>query len=443
MVRDSILIVDDDAAMRFMLSEALGKDGYEIVTVSNALEAIDKVKSHAFSTIIMDIKMPKMNGLDALFEINRFRPNISSIVLTAYGIEQVDLKVIKECVFAYFTKPFDLDKLRLTVKQAIEKYKLYQNKDYLYKLPYKEIIGESAVMREVREFIVKVSETPVTVLIQGESGTGKELVARAVHFCSPRKNKPFIPITCSAIPESLLESELFGYVKGAFTDAKESKPGKFELANEGTIFLDELADMSPSLQAKLLRVLEQREVEVLGAVNLVKVDVRVVAATNKDLYTEVKAKRFREDLYYRLNVASLTLPPLRQRKGDIPLLLEHFIGKFNKKFNRNIKKLSVDALESLINYHWPGNVRELENIIQRLMLLDTGLILTRESLNSCLKDFKDKDIGENPVLMDPACPVSLKEALKQVTNKAEKDIIKHCLIKHGMNRNLTCKELKI
>ncbi|MBU0759923.1 MAG: sigma-54 dependent transcriptional regulator [Candidatus Omnitrophica bacterium] len=433
--------MDDDRSMRFMLSEALKKDGYEITVTPDALEAIEKVKSQVFSVIIMDIKMPKMNGLDALLNISHIRPFISSIVLTAYGSEQVNFKGLKELPFAYFTKPFDLEKLRLTVRHAVEKYRLYEDKACQNNLAYKDIIGESAAMREVRDFIVKVSETPVTVLIQGESGTGKELVARAIHLCSPRRDKPFIPITCSAIPETLLESELFGYKKGAFTDAKESKPGKFELADEGTVFLDEFADMSPALQAKLLRVLEQKELEVLGAVKPVKVDVRIVAATNKDLHTEVREQRFREDLYYRINIASLNLPPLRQRKGDIPLLLEHLIGKFNKKFNRNIESVSVETLEFLINYSWPGNVRELENILQRSMLLETGSILTYEALTSSLKNLED--ITQKTSQMDSTRFLSLKQAVKQSAYKIEKEMIQKCLIKHNMNRNLVSRELKI
>ncbi len=440
---DYILVVDDDESIRFTLSETLERDGYRVKTASNGIEAIELIKKENFTVVVIDVRMPKLNGLEALIEINRLRPDIYPIILTAYGKENLDVSGIGELAFSYLTKPFDLTQLRTHIKQALERSKAdLDGAGSIKSFPFKEIIGEGPAIRQIRKLINKVAESNLTVLVLGESGTGKELVARAVHACSPRANKPLIPIACSAIPETLLESELFGYDKGAFTDAKESKPGKVELANEGTIFLDEIGDMGLPLQSKLLRVLEEREVERLGSTTSKSVDIRVIAATNKDLFTEVKKKKFREDLYYRLNVLSLYLPPLRKRKEDIPLILEHYIKKFNETLNRTIKSISIEALEVLVNYSWPGNIRELENILQGAMVLETTPILTKESLKSLLKEKEGpKEIELGDLEVDGT--LSLADAMKEVNSKIEKKLIKKALTRNNGNRETTAQELGI
>ncbi len=438
---NSILVVDDDTAMRFAISEALKKDGYNVVTAKDGKEAIERVSKEDFAGVIMDVRMPNLNGIETLIKINAINPKIYPIVLTAYGKENVDIEKIGELAFSYFTKPFDLSHLRLTVRQAVERHKVGpDNLDSLSSFPFKELIGEGPAIRQIRRFILKVAESNVTVLVLGESGTGKELIAEAVHACSPYKNRPFVPITCSAIPETLLESELFGYEKGAFTDAKEAKPGKFEQANGGSIFLDEIGDMSLVLQAKFLRVLEEKKIERLGGTKTVPVNVRIIAATNKDLLTEVREKRFREDLYYRINVISIYLPPLRKRREDIPLLLEYFIQKFNQELNRSIEGISIEALELLVNYPWPGNIRELENILKRAIVLETANILSKESLAPLVAEaLAPKDID----LTDMGNYISLSEAVKGATGKIEKQLIQQALAKNKGNCSSAAKELGI
>jgi len=380
-----LLIVEDDNTMRFALTELFSQRGYEVVEAADAETGLHILSEQEIDLVIMDIKLPGISGLDALSRIHEIDVSIPVILITAYGDKKKALEALRKGAYDYFTKPFKMEEIEVVIKRALEKRQLEkeiralrQQIDVEYE--FKEIIGQSEPMKQVFNLIKKVLDTDVTVLITGESGTGKELVASVLHHHSPRRNKPFIKINCAAIPETLLESELFGHEKGAFTGAVTSKPGKFELAHEGTIFLDEIGEMPISTQAKILRVLQEREFERVGGTKTIKVNVRIIASTNRDLWKAVQEKTFREDLYFRLNVVNIHLPPLKERKEDIPLLVEHFIKKHNVKFNKKVMGITQEALGLLYQYHWPGNVRELENYIERAVLLAPGKLITSKEL---------------------------------------------------------------
>ncbi|MCD6320558.1 MAG: sigma-54-dependent Fis family transcriptional regulator, partial [Candidatus Desulfofervidaceae bacterium] len=328
-----LLIIEDDSTMRFALSELLSQRGYEIVEAADAEAGLKVVQKEEIDLAIVDIKLPGMNGLEAISLIQEKDASLPVIIITAYGDKKKALEALKKGAYDYFTKPFKMEEIEIVIKRALEKRRLEKEIRTLRQQievgqEFREIIGQSEAMKKLFNLVKKVLDTDVTVLISGESGTGKELVASVLHHHSPRKDKPFIKINCAAIPETLLESELFGYEKGAFTGAISSKPGKFELAHEGTIFLDEIGEMPLSIQAKILRVLQEKEFERVGGTKTIKVDVRIIASTNRDLWEAVQRKTFREDLYFRLNVINIHLPPLRERKEDIPLLIEHFIRKY-------------------------------------------------------------------------------------------------------------------
>ncbi|MFH2146023.1 MAG: sigma-54 dependent transcriptional regulator [Candidatus Omnitrophota bacterium] len=440
-----ILIVDDDQSFRYLLEETLRKEGYEIVSASSGEEALGIFKNDSFDVVTLDIKMPGMDGFAVLSEIKKIRPEQLTVIITAYGAQKIAVEAVKQGAYDYFTKPFDVDELRLVIRRAVECSCLNREnrklKEELHKkYDFGEIIGNSGKILEVLEVIKKVSSTDVTVLIQGESGTGKELVARSVHNNSPRKDRAFVKINCAAIPEGVLESELFGHEKGAFTDASFQKNGRFESANHGTIFLDEIGDMSLATQAKVLRVLQEKEFERVGSTRSIKVDVRIITATNKDLLRCVREGGFREDLYYRINVVSVNLPPLRERREDIPLLFEHLIGKFNKVFNKSIKHISLDALELLMKYNWPGNIRELENVLQRAIVLVEKEIITPQELPFYIRcvneDIKVKTDG-----VDFSKP--LLDTVKEITEDVEKQIIIKALNRTNWNRTEAAQLLQI
>lgn len=378
--KGNILVVDDEKSMREILEIFLKSEGYGVATAENGEKAIEAVKKDIFDLIITDMKMPRVNGLELLRNVKQITPDVAVVLITAFGTTESAVEAMKLGAYDYIQKPFQMDNIRLVVKNALDKQKLKKDvsilKQQLKPLSLENIIGQSQPMQALFSVISRTAESSASVLITGESGTGKELVAKAIHSLSPRKDNHFVAINCAAIPEGLLESELFGHMKGAFTGAASNKQGLFELANEGTIFLDEIGEMPMSLQAKLLRVIEGGTFRRVGGLSDLTVDVRIVSATNKDLQAMIEQNRFREDLYFRLNVLSVKIPPLRERREDIPLLFDYFL----KKFAGNKKRFSKEAAELLKNYHWKGNVRELENIVERVVLLCDSEIIDAEHL---------------------------------------------------------------
>ncbi len=377
-----ILIADDEESMRWVLSKALRKKGFQVDLAADGGQALRQIQEQSYDLAIVDIKMPVMNGLVLLEKAREIRPDMLVVVMTAESSMKNAVEAMKRGAYDYITKPFDLDVID-AIMEKVSRVREVTNQVSLLKQELKDrykveknIIGNSSQMRDLYKTIGKVAGSDVTVLIQGESGTGKELVARAIHFNSPRLGKPFVAINCAAIPKDLLESELFGSERGSFTGSTERKSGKFEQANQGTIFLDEIGDMPLELQAKILRVLQEQEVTRIGGTASNQVDVRVVAATNQDLTERVRNGEFREDLYYRLNVVPVKLPPLRERQEDIPLLLEYFLERACAELEIPVKQCSPEAMEMLLTHSWPGNVRELENMVKRAVILSNDTILT-------------------------------------------------------------------
>jgi DNA-binding NtrC family response regulator len=378
---ERILIVDDNEILRYTLTELLEESGFECRACEEGSSALKEIKENHYGLVILDMRLPGMNGLDVLKKIKESDPSLPVIILTAFGDIKTAVECMKQGAHDFITKPFDNDAIILTIKKTLELKYLKQEVNLLRKKldeNYRagEVIGSSEVMKKVFEQVSVVAPTKLSVLIEGESGTGKEVIACMIHTLSDRRDKHFIAVDCGAIPESLIESELFGHEKGAYTDAKNAKEGKFELANEGTIFLDEITNLSESNQIKLLRVIQERKVTRLGAKQAIKLDIRIISATNIKLSDAVNNQRFRQDLYYRLNEFHLELPPLRERKEDISLFVEHFINDANKELNRNVKQVSDKIMEKLVNHTWQGNVRELRNVIRRAVLLSKSEIIT-------------------------------------------------------------------
>jgi two-component system response regulator HydG len=373
----SILVVDDDRAHRTMLRTLLGGWGYAVQEADDGARAIEQVHEKSYDLILMDVRMLEVSGLEALFEIKSFNPAIPIIIMTAYSSVETAVEALKKGAYDYLSKPLDFDELELAIGRAMDHTRLKEENRALKErlgvgFNTGAIIGRSRVMMELLETVALVAPTEATALITGESGTGKELIASAIHLNSPRREQPFIQLNCAAITETLLESELFGHEKGAFTGADRRKEGRFRLANRGSMFLDEISEMSVAMQAKLLRVLQEKEIQRVGGEEVLRVDVRVMAATNRDLKAEIKAGRFREDLYYRLNVVTLPVPALRERREDIPLLAQHFLDSFAEKNRKQIKGFTPQAMDRLVRYDWPGNVRELMNAIERGVILCRG-----------------------------------------------------------------------
>jgi len=391
MIKDKILVADDEQSMREFLDIMLKKEGYKVSLASNGEEVVKLMDDDLFDLVLLDIRMPKLDGISTLKKIKAIAPETVVIMITAYASADTAIKAMKEGAYDYITKPFKVEEIKLIINNALEKKNL-QKENILLKQVVRDryhfgnIIGQSLKMGTLYDLLEKVSPTKTNILIAGESGTGKELVAKAIHYNSPRKEKPFVTLNCGAIPESLIESELFGHMKGAFTDAIATKKGLFEVADEGTIFLDEISELPLLMQVKLLRVLQDKEFKRVGGTEDIRVDVRIISATNKDLDEGVKEKRFREDLFYRLNVIQIKLPPLRERKEDIPILANHFLKKYSEELNKNILKISPEALQILLNYEYPGNVRELQNIIERAVALESSQELTVHNLSSYLSE---------------------------------------------------------
>jgi two-component system response regulator HydG len=423
-----ILVVDDDVEMCGLLSDVLKEQAFSVITMDNSLEASKILKKEEFDIVITDLKMKGLKGLDLLEETKQVSPLTPVIIITAFGTIASAIQAIKMGAYDYVTKPFQMDELVLTVKKALENRLLKKEvvrlkKEVESRYDFHHLIGKSPSMQKIYDLIERISDTSSNVLITGESGTGKELVAKAIHYHGVRKEGPFTAVNCAAIPETLLESELFGYKKGAFTDAKTDKRGLIFEANEGTLFLDEITEMPSTLQAKLLRVIEEREVRPLGNTNSYPIDVRIISTSNRDITSLIRQGQFREDLYYRLKVIDIELPPLRERREDISLLMQHFIDKFGKELKKNISGVSEDALRVLLNYAWPGNVRELENVIQRAMTLSQHEMIGLEDLPaSMIQEREEKAVDK---------ALTERFTLEQL----EKEYIKRVLIEVGGNKS--------
>jgi len=403
---EKILVVDDEVNMLALFKKVLGKEGYQVEAVSSGEGALKQLEKQWFDLVISDLKMPGLDGLELLKKVKEANPTLPFIVLTAYGTVDSAVAAMKEGAYDYLTKPINNDEIKMVVKKALDLHRLTREVEQLrdrveVDSDFKQIIGRGRKMRSLFRLIKLVSNSNTTILIKGESGTGKELIARAIHYNSPRRDKPFVAIDCGALPETLLESELFGYMRGSFTGATHNKKGLFEEAHGGTLLLDEIGDTTLAFQSKLMRVLQEGEIRPVGSNKSIKVDVRVIAATNKDLMEAVEKKTFREDLYYRLAVVPVVIPPLRERKEDILLLVDHFIKKYCEQNGLELKKISPQIMKVLIDYPWRGNVRELENVIERAVLMSPGPEIRMEAL------FLEKTAEEESV-----------DSLRQVTHTA-------------------------
>lgn len=434
-----ILVIDDEENMLELYSRILGKEGYKVTTALTAEEALDLFRSKVFDLIIADLALPGMNGVELLKKVKEEDPDIPYILITAYGTVESAVEAMKLGAFDYIPKPFQTEELKIVIKKALKEYQLAQELKRLRsevkeRYSFGNIVGRSKKMLAIFDLVGRVAASNSTVLIQGESGTGKELIARAIHYNSLRKDKPFVAIDCSILPETLLESELFGHVRGAFTGAMKAKKGLFEEANGGTIFLDEIGNISLPIQAKLLRVLQEREIKPLGSTETIKVDVRIIAATNTDLKELVASGAFREDLYYRIAVIPIVLPPLRERKEDIPLLVDCFLEKFSKENNKPLKRITPKALALLTEYDWPGNVRELENIIERAVLVSDSEEIDESCFPSEIRRLGDESVSLN---------ISLKGEVNKVKGSVEIEAIKKALALCGGNKTLAAKKLGI
>jgi two-component system response regulator HydG len=432
------MVVDDDPAHRTMLRTLLTGWGYDIVEADDGATAIERVHSGAFDLILMDIRMVTVSGLQALNEIKAFNPAIPVIIMTAYSSVESAVEALKSGAYDYLTKPLDFDVLRLTLERAMDHRKLREENRALREtlgihFDTRNIIGKSPAMVKLLETVAQVAPSEATVLITGESGTGKEMIAGAIHFNSSRKNGPFVKLNCAAVTETLLESELFGHEKGAFTGAHRKKEGRFRQAHGGSLFLDEISEMSLGMQVKLLRVLQEREITPVGGEAVVKVDVRIIGATNKDLLREIEAGRFREDLYYRLNVVTLNVPPLRQRKEDIPLLAGHFQKIFSKVNHIKIKGFTPQAMDRLLRHNWPGNVRELMNAVERAVVLSGSEYLGENDFPLIQPE------GQRSGKMHPAVAAIGSLSLEEV----EKETILNTLKASGGNKSEAARRLGI
>lgn len=436
----NILIVDDDASIRNMLSIVLKKDDYKVFIAENGKSAIENLKKKKIDLIISDIKMPDISGIDLLRKIKTVNTAIPVIMITAFASTADAIEAMKLGAEDYVTKPFNLDELKIVINKAIYKSKI-ENENIRLKTrletrtDFEKIIGQSKKMLEIYDLIETIAKTDSTILINGESGTGKELIARAIHNKSNRSGENFVSINCGALPENLLESELFGHKKGAFTDAYTDKKGLFEESDNGTLFLDEIAEMSQQMQVKLLRAIQEKKIRAVGDNREIEVNSRIISATNKDLKESIKNNEFRSDLFYRLNVISIEIPPLRERKVDIPLLLDHFINRFNKKFEKNIIGIEKSVLELFVNFQWPGNIRELENYIERAVTLEKSEYISLDSIpQDLVYDISDKsreNVDINDLIQEGGFDFT------SYIDKISRDILMNALLHNNFNLKKT------
>jgi len=442
----TILVVDDELSMREFLKILLEKEGYQAVTASDGEKALKAIEMQEFDLVISDIRMPGMGGLELLDSAKKVNPDLPFIMITAFASPEDAVQAMKHGAYDYITKPFKLSEIKSIITSAIAGHTSDPTQSITQsRQDYANIIGDSPEMRNIFDQIDRIAPTHANVLIIGESGTGKELVAQAIHQKSKAAHNNFVPITCNAIPESLFESELFGHMKGSFTGASSNKIGLFELANNGSVFLDEIGELTPLIQTKLLRVLQEREFKRVGDTKTIKVNVRIISATNRDLEQEILEKRFREDLYYRLAVVPIRMPPLRERKGDVPLLVDHFLKKYSKTFEKDAPQLSSYAMEVLMSYDFPGNVRELENIIERGVALSTSNIILPESLtlSSQHRTAPDQEKSDNAIFTMTSEEELYDLGLERVTSRFEKKMIELALKKAGNSKMKAAELLKI
>lgn len=425
-----ILVVEDDKSLRDFLTIVLKKEGYSVTEASEGEEALRSLKKEIYDLVLTDVKMPKAGGLDVLRAVKETSPDTVVLMITAFASTETAVQAMKEGAYDYLTKPFQMDELKLVIQNALEKRRLQADNLWLRsqlkeQATFENIIGKGPAMQKVFEVIRKVADTKSNVLILGESGTGKELIARAIHYNSSRRDKPFVAVNCSALPEPLLESELFGHMKGAFTGAHVNKEGLLEVAHGGTVFLDEIGETPPSIQVKLLRVLEEKEFRRIGGTKNIQVDIRIIAATNKDLERAVAEGQFREDLYYRLDVIPIWLPPLRERIEDIPWLADHFLEQYCRAVGKPPKRITPEAMRLLQTHDWRGNVRELENVIERVVAMAAGETIEASDIASCL---------ERPSVTREIVPIDLPPEgldLEAVVEEIERGLLKKALQQAG------------
>lgn len=432
----NILIVDDEQSMRDFLKILLQKEGYGVDTGNNGDTALQKLRSASFDLLISDIRMPGMSGLDLLSKVKEDNPDLPVIMITAFASPDDAVSAMKNGAFDYISKPFNVDEIKSVINSATSQKDAAQSRQQLAQA-FPDMIGNSKEMLRIYDLISRIAPTPANVLIYGESGTGKELVAKAIHNNSEAAGHAFVPINCSAIPEELMESELFGHVKGAFTGAISDKPGLFMEADKGTGFLDEIGELTPIIQTKLLRVLQEREVKPVGSPTIKPINVRIIAATNRVLEKEISEGRFREDLFYRLAVVPIRVPPLRERKNDVPLLVDHFLTKYSRRLGKEVQQISSYALQVLMNYDYPGNVRELENIIERgVALAGTNIILPESlSLTTGLREERQSTEEEGSIFQAVTNEQELFDTgLEKVLARMEKRFIQHALEKSGYSK---------
>ncbi|HET8724988.1 MAG TPA: sigma-54 dependent transcriptional regulator [Anaeromyxobacteraceae bacterium] len=445
-----VLIVDDETNIRRVLSAMLTRDGYEVTAAADGEQALAAMHRAPVDAVVTDLVMPRMGGLELLKAIGSTYPDVPVILITAHGTVDTAVEAMKAGAFDYITKPFDQDDLRTVIGKAVRARVLAGQHVHP---PTAEgerppLVGQSPSMRAVYDLIARVADSPSTVLITGESGTGKELVAQALHRGSSRRSQPLIKVNCAAIPKDLVESELFGYEKGAFTGAVGSKPGRFELADGGTLFLDEIGEIPVEMQVKLLRALQESEFERVGGIRTIRVDVRLIAATNRDLEALIAEGRFREDLYYRLNVVPIALPPLRDRREDIPLLVQHFIEKYDRRLGKKVERVDEAAMEVLTHYAWPGNIRELENVMERSVLFADGPLVTVAQLPETLRERTPGPatpvaaLGALGAIASPS-GASMKDIVRQAQSELERTLISRALEETGGNVTRAAKKLQI
>lgn len=432
---EKIMVVDDDSLGREYLCETLIRGGYEVISANDGQQAIARISKEVCDVIFLDMKMPGMCGMDVMEKVKGISPETVVILMTAYGTIETAVEAMKKGAYDYIIKPFSPDQIELLISRVNERQKLITENRYWRASSNADeksnpVFSRNSKMSQIYEQVRKIAQSKASVLIQGESGTGKELIARAIHFHSPRCDKPFIRVNCAALAETLLESELFGHERGAYTGAISKHSGRFELANEGTLLLDEISEISPNIQAKLLRVLEEEEIERVGGEKTIKIDVRIVATTNRHLMSEIQKGSFREDLFYRLNVVPVYLPSLRERRDDIPLLVDYYLRKYSLENGAQVKSISNEAMDYLCQYNWPGNVRELKNIVQRAVVMGSHEVLQLEQFNG-LFTHHDGDRAEKTL------------AAGQAIEDVEKGLIYSTLEKTGGNKTKAAELLKI